>query len=492
MPEDAPWSARATPMHLRALPCCLAMACVVQSDPESVGDASGDQASSSGDGATAVASSDTPSSSSDGGTADSGSSDDGSVSDDCPMPTAGPTMHPGDNVEEAQVWTADGSPHLLPYDFTIHAPVLVEACARVQLGKNMMLTIGDGGSLVADGNEQQPVVVERLDEAPWSTIRTLGGEVQLFYTRIEGGGAVGNGTADLTGALLLRAPLGVTTPTDVARLHFVQILGSEAAGLRIDGVASISADSADVVISGGASHPISASATMVSAIPEGTYTGNADDRIVLTTVNTETIKTDATIFDRGVPYLVGQPGQVGELRVQGNQAGLAVLTIQAGVELQFQQDGVLTVEHATGDFPATGALVALGTADDPIVFTSASEQPAAGDWLGVYFGGSPDPLDALDHVRIEYAGGASSSGSNSCMYPGEPINDAAIRIFGQPAGAFVTNSEIIASAAHGIDRGWRSDTVVDLAPSNAFEVAGCTQTTARRADGTCPDAVPCP
>ncbi|MBK8235768.1 MAG: hypothetical protein IPK74_09450 [Deltaproteobacteria bacterium] len=182
----------------------------------------------------------------------------------------------------AQTRTADGSPHLLPYDFTIHAPVLVEACARVQLGKNVMLTIGAGGSLVADGTEQQPVVIERLDEAPWSTIRTLGGEVQLFYTRIEGGGAVGNSLPDLTGALLLRAPSGITTPTDVARLHYVQILGSEAAGLRIDGAASIWADSADLVISGGASHPISASATMVSAIPEGTYTGNADDRIART------------------------------------------------------------------------------------------------------------------------------------------------------------------------------------------------------------------
>ncbi|MBK8235778.1 MAG: hypothetical protein IPK74_09500 [Deltaproteobacteria bacterium] len=166
MSEDAPWPARDTPMDLRALPCCFAMACVVQSGPEPVGDPSGADESSSDDGSSTVASSDTATSTSDGGSADSSSSDDDGIVEDCPIPTAGPTMHPGDNVEEAQVWTADGSPHLLPYDFTIHAPVLVEACARVQLGKNVMLTIGAGGSLVADGTEQQPVVIERLDEAP--------------------------------------------------------------------------------------------------------------------------------------------------------------------------------------------------------------------------------------------------------------------------------------------------------------------------------------
>lgn len=472
---------------LRILPFVLVAACVVEGDDAHPVDTSGavessseGESSTTGDG----------SSSSDPG--DSSSSDDGTVPSDCVAPTSGPTMHPGENVERNEVWTADGSPHLLPYDFTIHASVLIEACATVQIGGGVTITVGDAGSIVTDGHRGGEVVIERLDDEPWSTIRTLGGEVQLFYTRIEGGGAVGNGAPDLTGALLLRAPSGITTPTDVARLHSVEIRGSEAAGLRIDGVASITADSENVTITEGAAHPISASATMVSAIPAGTYTGNADDRIVLTTVNTETIYSDATIFDRGVPYLIGQPGQVGELRVQGNQAGLAVLTIEAGVELQFQQDGVLTVEHTADDAPATGALVAMGTADDPIVFTSAAESPAAGDWLGVYFGGTLDMLDRLDHVRVEYAGGASSSGSNSCMYPAEPINNAAIRIFGVPSGAFITNTEIVASAAHGIDRGWRSNTVVDLTPSNSFEVARCTQTTSRLGDGTCPEEVPCP
>ncbi|MBX7084475.1 MAG: hypothetical protein K1X88_35035 [Nannocystaceae bacterium] len=465
--------------------CATLSGCVTDESEPTLG------SSDSSGGSAPTSASDT--SAHDGSTGDdTSSSDDGHPSFDCPAPTDGPTMHPGENVEAAQVWTASGSPHLVPYDFTIHAPVLVEACARVQIGGGVTLTIGDGGSFVTDGFAEQPVVIERLDAEPWTTIRTLGGEVQLFYTTLDGGGAVGNGVPELTGALWLRAPSGTTAVTDVARLHEVEIRGSEAAGLRLDGFASIAADSQGLTITEGASHPISASATVVGAIPEGQYDGNADDRIVLTTANTETISVDAIIYDRGVPYIVGQPGQVGDLRVQANPGALAVLTIEAGVELQFQSEGILTVDHATGDAPATGALVAVGTAQRPIVFTSAAVAPAAGDWLGIYFGGTLDMLDELEHVRVEYAGGASASGSNSCMYPGEPINNAAIRIFGVPPGRFVKDSEIIASAAHGIDRGWRADLEVDFAESVTFEVTRCTQTTPRKADGTCPDRVPCP
>lgn len=465
--------------------CATLSGCVTDEPEPTLG-------SSDGSGGSSPTSASDTSSQEDSTGEDTSSSDGGEQPFDCPAPAGGPTMHPGENVEAAQVWAASGSPHLIPYDFTIHAPVLVEACARVQIGGGVTLTIGDGGSLVADGNAEQPVVFERLEDEPWTTIRTLGGEVQLFYTTLDGGGAAGNGVPELTGALWLRAPSGTTAITDVARLHEVEIRGSEAAGLRLDGPASIAPDSQGLTITEGASHPLSASATVVGAIPEGQYDGNADDRIVLTTANTETISVDATIHDRGVPYLVGQPGQVGDLRVQASAGALAVLTIEPGVELQFQSAGVLTVDHATGDAPATGALVAVGTVERPVVFTSAAPQPAAGDWLGIYFGGTLDMVDALEHARIEYAGGASASGSNSCMYPGESINSAAIRIFGVPPGRFVTNSEIIASAAHGIDRGWRADFVVDFAESVTFDVQRCTQTTPRKADGTCPDRVPCP
>jgi hypothetical protein len=104
-------------------------------------------------------------------------------------------------------------------------------------------------------------------------------------------------------------------------------------------------------------------------------------------------------------------------------------------------------------------------------------------------------VNKIDFARIEYAGGASSSGSDACNVP--PLgkqNDAAIRIFGVPAqGQFVTNTTIVFSAAHGIDRGWRNDFKPSFLPTNTFQsIARCTETYPRDTTGLCPMSPPCP
>jgi hypothetical protein len=178
--------------------------------------------------------------------------------------------------------------------------------------------------------------------------------------------------------------------------------------------------------------------------------------------------------------------------------GLAQLAIEPGVTLRFGAGGALRVEPSVGTNDATGALVALGTVDAPIVFTSAAATPAAGDWLGVRFGQRVAVQTFMRYVRVEYAGGGGSSGSDSCLYPPQPQtgpNDAAIRILGgaEPLSVFIDNTTIFASAKHGIDRGFRSDTKPDFSPTNTFtQVAGCRQTWPRDLNGACPDPPPCP
>ncbi len=99
----------------------------------------------------------------------------------------------------------------------------------------------------------------------------------------------------------------------------------------------------------------------------------------------------------------------------------------------------------------------------------------------------------MQNTRVEFAGGASVSGGNSCPHPGIAINDAAIRIFGPPATQFITNAEIRSSARFGIDRGWRADLQPDFLASNTFTaVASCEETTPRTFNGTCPALLPCP
>jgi hypothetical protein len=86
--------------------------------------------------------------------------------------------------------------------------------------------------------------------------------------------------------------------------------------------------------------------------------------------------------------------------------GNAVLTIEAGVTLSFAADNGLSVGDATA-----GELVAVGTAQDPIVFTSAAPTPAAGDWMNISFGDNTMAGTQIAYARLDYCG----SGSDGCI-----------------------------------------------------------------------------
>lgn len=418
-----------------------------------------------------------------------GSSDDGTPIE-CPA-GQGPTEHQDGATE--QLWRAEDSPHVIPYDMTVSAAITIEPCSVVQLGGGIMVTIAAGGSITANGEPDGPVTFERLEpEEAWVAIRLLGGTMALANAVLDGGGDPQNGATHIAAAVLVRGPSGSSAPEGVLSARDVAITGSLSQGVRIEENGAFTADSEALVISESVGSPISAGFDGAGSIPSGTYTGNGDDRIVLTDEIPNIVAHDMTLFDRGVPYVVGPVGQLADLRVDAGAGGLATLTIEAGVELQFRAGGVLRIDPDSAEEPASGALVAQGTEDAPILFTSAEESPAAGDWLGLVFGGELDPQTRLDNVQVEYAGGEASSGSNSCPYPGgDGINEASIRILGVPPGQFITRTTIAAGANHGIDRGWRDDLVVDFLPENSFDVAGCRQTVSRLDNGVCPDPVPC-
>lgn len=101
----------------------------------------------------------------------------------------------------------------------------------------------------------------------------------------------------------------------------------------------------------------------------------------------------------------------------------------------------------------------------------------------------------MQYARVEYAGQATATGSNSCPYPGRVgQNDAAIRIFGTPGPLtqFITDTEIVSSALDGIDRGWRDDLQPDFIATNTFTVAGCKQSVPKMGNGGCPTTPACP
>lgn len=417
---------------------------------------------------------------------------------DCARPTSGPTIHTGS--VNTETWTADKSPHIVSSDITINGTVTMEPCAELLLGNQVSIGVSATGRIIADGLPTKPIHIgPSVAGKNFSQIRTFGGgTLHLSYVTVDGGGDPQNTLPYITGTFDLQGADQTQPSQPTLFVDHVNVRDSKSNGIVLRDGAGFAAGSTDLTVSGSLQFPVSIWSRAVGGLPTGKYTGNSTDEILLPgTASYEGVAESTTMHDRGVPYRVGHPTSFGILRVDvlPTIKTPTVLTIEPGVVLRFKKGGMMTVTSGVGTSPALGSLVALGTPDKPIIFTSAEPIPAAGDWLGIWYGLLPSITNRTNYARIEYAGGDSSSGSDACNVP--PLgkqNDAAIRIFGVPAqGQFVTNTTIISSAAVGIDRGWRNDFKPSFLPTNTFiSIGRCTETYPRDTSGACPITPPCP
>jgi hypothetical protein len=429
-----------------------------------------------------------------GGPADGGGGDaaDGAVVPSCPALTGAGTTHTG-TISADTTWTAAASPHLITFDMAIDAAVTLtlEPCAVVQFSGAYGLTVK--GKLYAPGTPANPIRIEGSDPAkPFTVIQTVSGaSVDLANVTIKNGGS----------DRFYQAPLFIrgdgVAPKPVLRAVNVTIDGAPQFGLILTSFGQMTADSAGLTIKNAQLGPVRGSAPLIGSLPRGAYTGNGVDEILIDA--DAPIAADMTLKDLGAPYRLGNVAQnaSGDLRVGASTPDRhAVLTLEQGVTVRVEPAGRILMQ-ASGDATssALGAVVAKGSATKPIVFTSAAATPAAGDWVGLYFSGTPDPLDVLDFVHVDFAGGPSSATSFHCDPQGgrNEAEDAAILILGgPPAAQWVTNSSITSSKGYGIDRGWHG-APIDFASGNTFTaVAKCSQSYPVQLDGLCPAVVPCP
>ncbi|MDB4303941.1 right-handed parallel beta-helix repeat-containing protein, partial [Desulfosarcina sp.] len=117
-----------------------------------------------------------------------------------------------------------------------------------------------------------------------------------------------------------------------------------------------------------------------------TITGNTPNAI---RVDAQAIST-GTWMDHGAPYVMW---------ADMNQTDLNTLTLEPGVELQFNTNARLRVY---------GTLVADGEELNPIVFTSSQAVPAAGDWERILFDGA-DAGTVLDYCQVMYGGATNGN-----------------------------------------------------------------------------------
>lgn len=98
-----------------------------------------------------------------------------------------------------------------------------------------------------------------------------------------------------------------------------------------------------------------------------------------------------TVHEQTIPYVLDND----VFDINDN----AEVTIEPGVTIEMPEDGMIRVGQYT-----SGKLVAVGTAEKPITFTSKAKDKAAGDWDNIEFHEYASKSSALKNCIIEYAG----------------------------------------------------------------------------------------
>jgi hypothetical protein len=407
------------------------------------------------------------------------------VTNSCPQ--SGTPVEHSDRIEADETWGA--GLHDVTFGIVVenNATLTISPCATVRVETGAGFQVRQG-KLVAKGQADQPIVFEGKDGVTWGNIEVDSlGFTDLEYVTIQNAGDL-NSTRGGAGAALHLYQTTDYPLQPLAKVDHVTIDGAVRFGVELETHGTFSSDSQNLRIKNSGEMAMWAGSETLGTIPPGDYTGNHTDAI---RIITDYVNANETIHDPGVPYVVGGDGSESRLIIEGDTTTpVPVLTIEPGVTMKFpktERDSGIFVDEFQSTNPAAGALVAVGTQDKPIIFTSAEATPMAGDWIGVWFDSVPDPQDRLDWVFIQYAGGETGAGSASCGTPQAIPTDhigndqAAIAIFGPPTSQFVTNTTITDSAFDAIDRAWTNDPIIDFRPTNTFtNITYCSQTYPRQ------------
>ncbi|MEH0019208.1 MAG: right-handed parallel beta-helix repeat-containing protein [Desulfobacter sp.] len=127
----------------------------------------------------------------------------------------------------------------------------------------------------------------------------------------------------------------------------------------------------------------------IADISNNTFTSLNSDSTIL--VNYGTITRDS-VWPADMAYHI-----TGSVTVAGTDGldNLTTLILEPGAKLLFDRNYRLNIGASSGE---PGAIVAQGTPDNRIVFDSALETPAPGDWAGIYINDTADDATTL----VEY------------------------------------------------------------------------------------------
>ena len=320
----------------------------------------------------------------------------------------------GDTVSSDADWSDIGVPLYVTGDIDVAGvsrPTLTMSDGlQLQMELGVLISVGDGnyGALVVRGTSDGVVFTSGQDDpAPgdWAGLyfgildqgSDLSG-VEVGYAGGDGDAAIVLYSADITledCAIHDSEAAGVEVgSTSLPSISGCDISDNGDEGVSIDTSSGLASGVSfeDNTLSGNGSFPLVLPAGVAGQIDAScALTGNAEDAV---SVLGDTITADATWQALDVPWQIEDTVKVGYV-------GRPVLEIEPDAELRFSRGAGLYIGTSSA-----GGLQAVGTSSRPVVFTSAQDDPEAGDWLGVVLGDSCQSDDVrLSYVKVAYGGG---------------------------------------------------------------------------------------
>jgi flagellar hook assembly protein FlgD len=171
--------------------------------------------------------------------------------------------------------------------------------------------------------------------------------------------------------------------------------------------------------------PVRIGADSIASLTGNTFNGTGSNSRI--EILGEILDTDYSWANLGFPYRLVS----GFVTIAKTSSQAATLTLAPGITMKFDTATRLQVGSGSNQ----GALVAVGTTAQPILFTTANAVPAPGQWRGIYFdNGTVDATSILDHCTVEYAGQTDNAD-----------------VFVTNAAPIIRNSIIRLSSVHGFN-----------------------------------------
>lgn len=338
--------------------------------------------------------------------------------------------------------TAEITGDVIVADFAVRPELTIGSGNTIKFGPGSTLNAGvdegltDYGNLIADGSGGA-ITFTSAAAVPaagdWEGI--------TFGTKAQAVSLLDNVTVEYAGS----ATASVTVMAHINKITNSSIINGSGIGVDFRDGGYAENGFATNTVTGNAQHPVNVYANYGKYILGGNaLTGNGND---VMKVEADTVNSPVTWRNNGAP--IEFQGDINFVEdstfdenltvvalgdiVSGEFAAMPVMTIGSGGTWKFAAGKKLYVGNESSNWDY-GYLIADGSGGE-ITFTSNSDTPAAGDWMGIHLGPRTRPGTIINNCSILY-GGANGYGN--------------IYLNGTGTDATVTNNTIGYSSTYGV------------------------------------------